>query len=113
LYKIWPSALWALTASCRASAPSCMVRNLSMVNKRPPSPTRVWRKRIGPGLSRLTASAIRPISGSAGTNSSNVSATSKTRLTTRWNGSSTGSFRLSRGIPPKFSMLTRRKAMSK
>ena len=45
------------TASCSCSAPSRIVRSLSMRNVRPPNPTRVCAKSAGPRESSLTSSA--------------------------------------------------------
>ena len=52
-----PDSFSPASADFSASAPSRIVRNLSMRNGRPPTPARVWPNRIGPRESSLMASA--------------------------------------------------------
>ena len=63
--------LSARMSSSRWSASTTMLRNFSIVNDRPLTPTRSWRYSTGPGLVSRTASAM---ASSTGASSSRASA---------------------------------------
>ncbi len=69
-----------------SSASTCIVRNLRIVNGRMPWPSRVWRKKTGPGESRLIRHAVKAKSGAARASPRSAPATSITRFSGRENG---------------------------
>jgi len=67
-----------------------MLRSLIMVNGRPFSPIRTWRKKTGPGESSLMAMAATKMAGAETTRPSSAPAISIARLTRRFQPGITG-----------------------
>ena len=81
ILKTGPEASFcARRDSRRASASTCMLRNLSILKGRPFLPTRVWRKKTGPGESSLTAMAVTMNAGESSRTATALVSTSKARL---------------------------------
>ena len=77
-------SLRARSWSFIASAFTIIVRNLKMLNGRPWSPTRAWRKKMGPLEVSLIRTATLIRSGERITSAPAETKMSKRRLTERW-----------------------------